>query len=270
MRNALQTSPNPPIIQVENLSKQFSANIQQQVSLRHEASSLIRAWVKRSSPDIEAQAGLFYALKEVSFSIQQGESVAIVGRNGAGKTTLLRLLAGIMRPTTGSVMVNGRFTALIGLGTGFNPVMTGRQNIFLTAAIYGLQKHEIETILPQIIAFADIGAFIDAPIKQYSSGMVARLGFSVAAHILPDIIFLDEILAVGDAAFQEKCTELLYALKAEGRTFIMVSHALAAMQKMCERTLWLERGQLQADGPSEEILARFLDSLGVGKTTKWE
>ena len=196
-RNAGGCDMSDPVIIAQKVYKRYR-RIEHRLSLRHEAASLLRRVLTRQS---EMEAKPFYALQDVSFSVNKGEAVGIVGRNGSGKTTLLRILSGIARPTSGTVAVHGRFTALIGLGAGFLPDLSGRKNIYLNAAIYGMAPHEVDAIIEDIIDFSEIRDFIDTPIKYYSSGMNARLGFSVAIHILPDIIFLDEVLAVGDAAF---------------------------------------------------------------------
>jgi lipopolysaccharide transport system ATP-binding protein len=263
-RIALQTTLEPVIIRAEGVSKLFSSHIQQQISLRHEAQRVLKDLFRRRRIPADEHPGKFYALKDISFEIRRGESVGIIGRNGSGKTTLLRLMSGIMRPTFGRLEVNGRFTALIGLGTGFNPVMTGRENIYLSAAIYGLKKDAIREIVEPIVEFADIGRFIDAPVKEYSSGMVARLGFSVAVHVLPDIVFLDEVLAVGDVNFQRKCNERMAQLHGEGRSLVMVSHSHEAITQMCQRTIWIDRGILMSDGPSGEVIERYLEAMAQG------
>lgn len=247
-----------PIIRVENISKTFPLTTRRALSLRQEARAIFAGWLRSRA---RTQTETFYALNEVSFKIRRGEGVAIVGRNGSGKTTLLRLLAKIMRPTSGTLTVEGSFTALIGLGTGFHPDLTGRENIFLTAAMYGMPPKQVYPLVDAMIAFADIGDFIDAPIKTYSSGMNARLGFSLVLHIMSEILFIDEIVAVGDAAFQEKCFERITALKAEGRTLLLVSHSPAIIAKLCERALWLHFGRLVADGPADEVLSAYQQSL---------
>lgn len=247
-----------PIIRVENLYKRYT-RVEARTSLRHEAMSVLRRMVTRGlgTQRDDLQDKQFYALEDVSFTVNRGESVGIVGRNGSGKTTLLRLLAGIARPTSGTAQVMGRFTALIGLGAGFLPDLSGRKNIYLNAALYGIPPAAVEPILEDIIDFSEIRPFIDSPIKHYSSGMSARLAFSVAVHILPDIIFLDEVLAVGDAAFQDKCVERIHQMRSEGRTILFVSHAAAAVQSLCPRTIWLHYGKLIMDGPSADVLARY-------------
>jgi homopolymeric O-antigen transport system ATP-binding protein len=246
-----------PIITVRDVSKAFRPQTHQ-VSLRHEATKMARQIVRRRPLD---ESERFWALRDVSFDVVAGEGVAVVGRNGSGKTTLLRILAGITRPTTGSAAVHGRFAALIGLGAGFNPERTGRENIFLNAAIHGIPPKRVKEFIGEIIEFAELGDYIDAPVKRYSSGMVARLGFSIAAHIFPDTIFVDEVLAVGDAAFQEKCIERIRALRAEGKTLLFVSHATESLRQVCERAIWLHHGELRMDGPIDPVLAAYDSAL---------
>ena len=247
------------VIQVEGVSKQFRLD-RNTVSLRHETQKIIAGLLRR--PADPAPPRQFQALTDVSFSIQAGESVALIGRNGSGKTTLLRILTRIMRPSSGRVQIHGRYTALIGLGAGFLPVMTGRQNIYLNAAIHGVSRAETDDLLEAIIAFADLGPFMDVPVKDYSSGMKARLGFSVAVHILPDIIFLDEVLAVGDAAFQEKCIERILSMRAQGKTIVFVSHSASAVRLVCERAIWLDKGVLQLDGSADHVLTAYKEAYG--------
>jgi ABC-type polysaccharide/polyol phosphate transport system ATPase subunit len=243
----------PPVIVVDKLYKRYT-RVEAQTSLRHEALILIRRLVQRRD---DYKATQFYALKDINFTVQKGESVGIVGRNGSGKTTLLRVLAGIARPTSGTAHVTGRLTALLGLGAGFLRDLSGRKNIYLNAAIYGMPPHEVDQIIEQIIDFSEIRDFIDTPIKHYSSGMNARLAFSVAVHILPEIIFLDEVLAVGDAAFQKKCIDHIHKLKAEGRTILFVSHDTASVAALCSRAIWLHYGKVIMDGPSADVLPHY-------------
>lgn len=240
----------PVIIEVDRLYKQFT-RAESRASLREETGSAIRRVLGLAVPPRDR--GEFYALNDVSFRVRKGESIVIFGRNGSGKTTLLRLLSGVTRPTRGSVRVTGRYASLIALGAGFNPEMSGRENIFLNAAIYGVEPKQIEPLIPEIIAFSELDRFIDMPVKLYSSGMYARLGFSVAIHILPDIIFVDEILAVGDVAFQKKCNLRIKELRDEGRTFVIVSHNLGSLGTLVDRALWLNDGHLMMDAPLDAV-----------------
>jgi len=242
------------VIRTDNISKRYVQN-EQRPSLRHEALAMGRRLLRQTvQRDVQPQ---FWALRGVSFTIQRGETVGLIGRNGAGKSTLFRIIAGITTPTMGNIEVNGRCAALIALSAGFNLERTGRENIFLGAALHGIPLQAIRELLPAIIDFAELGLFIDLPIKRYSSGMAARLGFSIAIHILPDVMLIDEILSVGDAAFQKKCMERILQFRAEGRTLIIASHANATIRELCQRTLWLSSGQLIADGNTEDVLARY-------------
>ncbi|MBZ0302107.1 MAG: ABC transporter ATP-binding protein [Anaerolineae bacterium] len=247
------THSTSPVIVVERASKLYTRT-RQPISLRHEA-RVLAGRLFRSTAELPNNS--FPALTEVSFEVQRGEAVAIVGRNGAGKTTLLKLLSGITRPTSGTIRIQGRYAALIGLGAGFIDELTGRQNIYLNAAIQGARRAQIQAALDDIVHFAELETFIDLPMKQYSSGMYARLGFSIAIHLVPEIIFLDEVLAVGDAAFQEKCYDRILRLKADRRTIVFVSHDSQAVRRLCDRCLWLEGGRLHLDGPTEEVLAAY-------------
>lgn len=248
-------APNTPVIVVENVWKRYFQN-EARPSLRHEALRMIQRTLGRNLPETERTP--FWALRAIDLSINAGEFVGVVGRNGAGKSTLLRLLCSISRPTTGNITVRGKFATLLTLGAGFSTERTGRENIFLGAAIQGISPRQIEPLIHDIIAFAELEAFIDLPVKRYSSGMTARLGFSLAIHTLPDIIFVDEILAVGDLAFQERCIERILLAKAQQRTLVFVSHSPDIVRRLCERTLWIDRGQLVADGPTEQVLDQYI------------
>lgn len=247
-----------PVIRVDHVYKRYARN-EARISLRHEIIGLIKRLTGMHTSEREGKP--FFALQDINFEITAGEAVAIVGRNGSGKTTLLRILSGITRPTSGKVEVCGRFTSLIALGAGFIPDMTGRRNIYLNAAMYGIHPKEVDNLLSEIIEFSELQEFIDLPVKRYSSGMHARLGFSVAIHILPDVVFLDEVLAVGDQAFQEKCYRKILQFKEEGRTLVFVSHAPAVIAELCERTIWLDRGIQVMDGPTGNVLSAYANSL---------
>lgn len=205
----------------------------------------------------------FDALKDVSFSVHRGEVVGIIGRNGSGKSTTLKIIAGVYRPTAGRVEVNGTVAPLIELGAGFHPELTGRENILLSGLLMGYSKREMQARQESIIEFAGIGDFIDAPIKQYSSGMYLRLAFSVATEVNPDILVVDEILAVGDLGFQKKCNERLRRFQAAGKTILLVTHSLADIMAMCDRAMYLEKGQIMFDGPAEDAIEMYkLAALG--------
>ena len=199
----------------------------------------------------------FDAVKDVSFTIQQGESVGLMGLNGSGKSTLLKLINGVMKPDRGSVLTRGRIAGLIATGAGFHPQLTGRDNVFLNAAILGMSEAETKRKFEQIVEFADIGRFLDTPVGHYSSGMFSRLGFAVAVHTESDIFLIDEVLAVGDRPFKRKCIARMQEIRDEGRTMLYVSHAAGSVRKMCDRVLVLEKGALGFDGPVDEGI-RFL------------
>lgn len=205
---------------------------------------------------------LFYALSDVSFEISQGEAFGIIGRNGAGKSTILKLIAGITRPTSGRVHISGRISSLIELGAGFHPDLTGRENIYMSGAILGLSRKFIEGKLKEIVDFAELWDFIDVPVKKYSSGMYARLGFSVAVSVDPEILIVDEILSVGDVFFQQKCFARMREIVAQGTTFIYVTHDTAAMQNLCGRALLLDAGKVDFIGSTIEAVSRYYASVG--------
>jgi ABC-type polysaccharide/polyol phosphate transport system ATPase subunit len=199
----------------------------------------------------------FWALRDVSFEIRRGETLGVVGPNGSGKTTLIRLLSGITAPTKGEIEINGRLASLVEVGAGFQPDLTGRENIFLNGAILGMGYREIARKLPSIVDFAEVGRFLDAPVKRYSSGMFVRLGFSIAAHLSADILLLDEVLAVGDVAFQARCFERIEELRREGRTVLLVSHDLAAVERVCGRALLLSAGRIMLEGDPNEVIGAY-------------
>lgn len=200
----------------------------------------------------------FYALRDVSFTISQGETVAIVGRNGSGKSTILKLIAGVMAPTTGDVRVYGRVSPLIELGAGFHPDLTGRENIHLNASILGMSAKEIKQQFQAIVDFAELWDFIDTPVKRYSSGMYIRLGFSVAVHSEPGILLVDEVLSVGDTYFQEKCLSKMHDFQARGTTMVLVSHSMDLVQRFCERALFIHGGRLVDEGPPTKIIDEYM------------
>jgi lipopolysaccharide transport system ATP-binding protein len=199
-----------------------------------------------------------WALKDVSFEVKEGEVVGIIGRNGAGKTTLLKILSRITEPTEGQVDLYGRVGSLLEVGTGFHPELTGRENIYLNGAILGMRRHEIEHKFDEIVAFSEIEKFLDTPVKHYSSGMYVRLAFSVAAHLEPEILLVDEVLAVGDAAFQKKCLGKMGEVAEGGRTVLFVSHNMAAVQRLCIDSIWVEQGRIWRSGPTSEVVASYL------------
>jgi lipopolysaccharide transport system ATP-binding protein len=203
-----------------------------------------------------------WALDHVSFDVERGEVLGIVGRNGAGKTTLLKLLSGITHPTEGEARIWGRVGSLLEVGTGFHPDLTGRENILLNGAILGMRRREIERKFGEIVEFAEVERFIDTPVKRYSSGMYLRLAFSVAAHLEPEILIVDEVLAVGDASFQRKCLGRMGEVSGEGRTVLLVSHNMAAIRSLTSKTIWLEKGKLERFGPTPDVVTDYLASAG--------
>jgi ABC-type polysaccharide/polyol phosphate transport system ATPase subunit len=255
---APEVDTRPVVIRVDHVYKRYAAN-EYRPSLRHELVNSVKRVFRIAAP--KQVSTPFYALQDIDFTIRQGEAVGIVGRNGSGKTTLLRLMSGITKPSSGEIEINGRFAALIALSAGFNMEMSGRKNIYLNAAIQGLQPQDVRPLEDAIIDFAELGSFIDLPVKRYSSGMVARLGFSVAIHILPDIVFLDEVLAVGDEAFAAKCSERITGLREQGRTIVMVSHSASAVRKLCTRAIWIDKGIQKIDGNPDEVLQAYAASF---------
>ncbi len=212
--------------------------------------------------------GEFWALKDVSFELHQGESLALIGRNGAGKTTILKLLANITKPTSGTVETYGQLSALIELGAGFHPDLTGRENIYLNGAILGLSRQEINRRFDEMVAFSELDHFIDTPVKRYSSGMTVRLGFAVASCIEPDILLVDEVLAVGDASFQQKCMRRIRELLDNGTSIIFVSHNFYLVQAVCERAIYLTQGQVRTSGPTQEVLTSYEQDLHAERARK--
>ncbi len=253
-------------VSVENLSKQYRLGV---IGNRTLYEDLNRWWASvRGLPDPLAKIGevdhgnrtdgMLWALRDVSFQLQQGEVLGVIGRNGAGKSTLLKILSKVTGPTSGQIKMRGRIASLLEVGTGFHPELTGRENVYLNGAILGMSREEISRKFDEIIAFSEVEKFVDTPVKRYSSGMYVRLAFAVAAHLDPEIMVVDEVLAVGDAAFQRKCLGKLSENAGEGRTVLFVSHNMAAINRLCGRAVLLEKGALVADGPSAEITARYL------------
>ncbi len=210
------------------------------------------------------EARLFHALRDVTLTLRRGESLGIIGQNGAGKSTLLQLLCGTLTPSTGRLSVRGRVAPLLELGAGFNPEFTGRENIFMNAAVLGLDPDEIRERLDDIIGFADIGDFIDQPVRTYSSGMYVRLAFSIATRISPDILVIDEAIAVGDGQFARKSFDRILALREAGVTLLLCSHAMFQVEALCERALWLHHGEVRAEGPAARVVAQYNEWLNAG------
>ncbi len=245
-------------ILIRDLSKQYRIGASQgQRTLRETLTDLVR----RPFHGWHEQDATLWALKDVSFGVEGGEVVGIIGRNGAGKSTLLKVLSKITYPTSGSVKVKGRAASLLEVGTGFHSELTGRENIYLNGSILGMRKKEIDSKLEAIIEFAGVEKFIDTPIKHYSSGMELRLGFSVAAHLDADVLFVDEVLAVGDSEFQKKCLRAMDEMRGGGRTVLFVSHNMAAVENLCSRSIWIDQGQIKKDGPAKEVIAAYLSTF---------
>ncbi len=249
-------SDDQAILEFRKVSKKFRRG-QLHDSLRDLLPSLAKSFFRgRSSKDLGEQE--FWALRDVSFALGKGEALGIIGPNGAGKSTILKTLTGIMNPTSGERIVRGSLSALIEVGAGFHPDLTGRENIFLNGTILGMSRAEIREKLEEIIEFSGLRDFIDTPVKRYSSGMYARLGFSIACHVSPDILVVDEVLSVGDWAFQNKSMEKMKGILGSGATVIFVSHNLKAVTTLCEKVLYLEKGQVQAFGPAKEVVDAYI------------
>jgi lipopolysaccharide transport system ATP-binding protein len=258
-------------VKAEHLAKQFRIGRKVQFptlrdSIAQAATAPLR-WLRqsRNGHGPSAKEELIWALEDISFEIQHGELVGIIGRNGAGKSTLLKILSRITEPTRGRAMIYGRVGSLLEVGTGFHPELTGRENIFLNGAILGMRKAEIQQHFDAIVDFAEVERFIDTPVKRYSSGMYLRLAFAVAAHLQPEILIVDEVLAVGDARFQKKCLNKMEEVGSSGRTVLFVSHNMQAVTRLCKRTIYIEGGRVYKDGPSHEVVGAYLQS-GTGST----
>ena len=243
---------------VDNISKKYDiSKLKKDTQFRELLSNFTKRLLFRENKSTVE----IWALKNLSFTVNKGEIVGIIGRNGAGKSTLLKILSRISYPTTGFIKVNGRIGSLLEVGTGFHYELSGRDNVFLNGSILGMSKKEVKSKLDEIIAFADVEKFMDTPIKRYSSGMRLRLGFSVAAHLDTDILFVDEVLSVGDVAFQKKCEDKMKQLRNSGRTVIFVSHQMSTVENLCPRTLWIDKGELREDGRTQEVIQNYLSVI---------
>lgn len=240
---------------VENLSKQYRLGMLRHETMLREA---IVNFARRPFGRTRKRKETIWALKDVSFEVREGEVVGIIGRNGAGKTTLLKLLSRITYPTHGRIRVRGKVSSLLEVGTGFHEELTGRENVYLNGSILGMKKKEIRAKLDQIIAFAGVEKFVDTPVKRYSTGMTLRLAFAVAAHLEPDVLFVDEVLAVGDADFQKKCLKAMDDFSTGGRTVLFVSHNMSAIENLCPRAIWIEGGEIVRDGEAKEVIQSYL------------
>ena len=262
----------PVAISVEDVSKRFRlGTIGEHQRLTEAISSGLKSLFARGTQISGSASKEFWALQHISFEIEQGEVVGIIGHNGAGKSTLLKILSRIVTPTSGRVGVRGRIGSLLEVGTGFHPELTGRENIFLNGAILGMKRTEIRKRFDQIVEFAEVSQFLDTPVKRYSSGMTVRLGFSVAAHMEPDVLIIDEVLSVGDQAFQNRCMGKATELGNQGRAILVVSHNLAAISNICSRAMLLDHGTIVLDGEPKQAIERYMQGMrfDTGKV-QWE
>lgn len=247
----------PTAIEVSDLSKKFR--------IYHERNQTIKEmFVNRGRSRYEE----FWALKDVSFSLPSGMTLGLIGENGSGKSTLLKIIAKILHQDAGEVTVNGKLSTLLELGAGFHPELSGRENIYLNGSILGLSKREIDGKYAQIVAFSELEKFIDMPVKNYSSGMYVRLGFAVAINVEPDMLLIDEILAVGDEAFQRKCSDKIYDFKNSGKTIVVVSHSLESVRNLCDKVIWLDHGIIKGEGQAREVVDQYLDEVNKREQAK--
>jgi lipopolysaccharide transport system ATP-binding protein len=249
-----------PIIKVESLSKRYRIGTLGHTSFRDAVAGAVRAPLRSLRGNNDPDENTIWALKDVSFEVAPGEIIGIIGRNGSGKSTLLKILSRITRPTTGRVTLKGRVGSLLEVGTGFHSELTGRENVFLNGAVLGMTRREIENKFDEIVAFAETDQFLDTPVKHYSTGMTVRLAFAVAAHLEPEILLIDEVLAVGDIAFQKKCLGKMNEVARAGRTVLFVSHDISAVNALCERAILLHEGSLILHGPTREVSTYYLDT----------
>ncbi len=251
-----------PAIRVEGLWKEYRIGSRREVESFREALTRILSTPFQRPASIQGNSGKphwFWALHDVSFTVEPGEIVGVIGRNGAGKTTLLKVLSRITPPTCGRVEILGRLVSLLEVGTGFHPDLTGRENIYVNGAILGMGRREIDAVFDQIVEFAEIGPFLDTPVKRYSSGMYVRLGFAVAAHLDADVLLVDEVLSVGDVEFQERCIGKMGDVSRAGRTVVVVSHSMGVVQTLCQKVVLLKQGRVDFIGPTSEGVRRYLE-----------
>lgn len=249
----------PPAIVVDDVSKRFRL-------YRERASSLKETMTVRRGR--RARFEDFWALRDVTLSIPKGSTFGLIGHNGSGKSTLLRLMAGIHPPTSGLVQTHGRVSALLELGAGFHPELSGRENVYLNGSILGLTRREINAVLDDIVAFSGLAEFIDSPVKHYSSGMYVRLGFAIAVHVKPDILMIDEVIAVGDEEFQRRCYDHIFKLRRQGVTIVMVSHSAPLMEQMCDELAWLDHGRLKQVGTPADVVRSYLDVVNIAENER--
>ena len=256
-------------IEVDSLSKKYRLG-EYQAAYGTLRETLVHAGRRLTRQEHHRPTAEIWALRDVSFQVPEGQVLGIIGRNGAGKSTLLKILTRIAFPTEGRAEIRGRVGSLLEVGTGFNQELTGRENVYLNGAILGMKRREIEQRFDDIIEFSGVERFIDTPVKRYSSGMYVRLAFAVAAHLEPEILFVDEVLSVGDAEFQRRCLGRMEELANTGRTVVFVSHALPAVAQLCDRAIWIEGGQLVGDGPAAEVIANYLHQThAAGSERTW-
>ena len=249
-------------IEIQSLSKKYQiGRLQHELTLREQLVEFAKNPFNRGCEEDET----IWALRDLSFHADEGEVIGVIGRNGAGKSTLLKVLSRITFPTSGDVRVRGRIASLLEVGTGFHDELTGRENVYLNGSILGLKKREVDRKFDAIVEFSGVEQFIDTPIKRYSSGMRLRLGFAVAAHLDPDILVVDEVLAVGDAGFQKKCISAMEGLRSSGRTVFFVSHNLAAVENLCSRVIWIEGGRVREDGPPSEVIPHYMGTFSTSQ-----
>lgn len=256
------------VIELEGVTKAFRKHSRRSQFLTLK-STLIKDLWKLKQSGTETDDNLFWALKGIDINVSRGETIGFVGSNGSGKSTVLKIIAGILKPTAGRVCVTGRLSALIELGAGFHPEISGRENIFINGIMLGLTKQQIRDKFDEIVDFADIRSFIDNPVRTYSSGMFMRLGFAVAVHVDPDILLIDEVLAVGDQTFVHKCLERIFDFKRRGKTIVVVSHDLGAVEKLCSRAVWLSQGIQKCQGDSREIIGAYLLSVAKAEEERY-
>jgi len=244
----------PTAITVSGISKRYLIGGPHNNSLRDAIMGLVRNPLRERRQEL-------WALRDVSFDVKKGERIGLIGRNGAGKSTILKILSRITRPTKGTAQIHGRVVSLLEVGTGFHSELSGRENVYLNGAILGMRKAEIDAQFDAIVEFSEFGRFLDTPVKHYSSGMYMRLAFSVAAHLDPEVFIVDEVLAVGDSAFQRKCVNKMREIGRSGRTIFFVSHDMEAIKRLCSRVIWLEGGRIKEDGNASEVIDTYLQSV---------
>ena len=270
-----------PITEVESLSKRYHLGAIGATTLR---ASLERRWerlrqrsrnglaspaIDSANPQTGADSDSFLALRDVSFSVERGEVLGIIGKNGAGKSTLLKILSRITEPTSGRAVMRGKVASLLEVGTGFHPELSGRENIYLNGTILGMRRAEIDKRFDEIVAFAEVEKFIDTPVKRYSSGMYVRLAFAVAAHLQPEILIVDEVLAVGDAQFQKKCLGKMEDVASAGRTILFVSHNMTAVKSLCSRAVWLDKGEIVYRGQTHDVVSAYLRTASTNRLAQY-